>query len=222
VDHRLVGDDHVVGGATADVDHGDGGAQTLLGEGDLAAFVGDDMVVPGGQGLGDDVMEGDGCGQATVDGIDGLLEARALLLHGLGTLAAVLEVEGAHRQAGDGMDRVASVLGLLHPVLDDDPVQSGEGVAFEVGRLAIDLASGINGVFGLVLGDLMLGLVEPGDIGAADTYARGNRHQPAVRERKLGEGIAVVEADADGFGAVGVRHCRLFVSLFGATAFGII
>jgi len=59
------------------------------------------MVIPGDQGLGDDVVEGDRCRKPPVDGVHGPLEVRPLLRHSLDALTAVLQIN-AFMQASKG------------------------------------------------------------------------------------------------------------------------
>ena len=53
----------------------------------------------------------------------------------------------------------------MQRMLNDGAVQTGEGIAIEMGRLAVHLADGEQRVIGLVLEHPLLAAVQPGDVG---------------------------------------------------------
>ena len=112
--HRLIGNHHEVGGPPADIHHRDGGGEAFGLELHALVRLADHLVVPGGQGLWDYLVEGDGRCQAPIDGLHRLLEAVALALQGTGPLAAVLELELTPSPADRGGEGfVSDMLGML-------------------------------------------------------------------------------------------------------------
>ena len=110
------------------------------------------------------------------------------------------------------MHRLSAEARLVQRMLHDGAIETGERVAIEMRGLAVDIADREQRVVGLVLEDPLLAAVQPGDVGAADARPRRNGDQPAVRQRHLGERIAVVQADADRFHLAGFRHAVLLVN----------
>ena len=209
VAHRLVGDHDEIGGPPTDVDHRDRHAESLGLELHATVRLRDDVVVPGRERLGNDLVERDRGGLAAVDRLHRLLEARPFALDDLQALTAVLEVEAADRQARYRMHRPPGESGLVQCMLDDRTIETGERIAVEMRRLTVDLADGEQRVVGLVLEHPLLAAVQPGDVRAADARPRRDRDQAPIRQGDLGERIAVVQADADRVLSLAIGHVRL-------------
>ena len=110
------------------------------------------------------------------------------------------------------MHRLSTEARLVQRMLHDGAIESGEWVAIEMRGFAVDIADREQRVVGLVLEYALLTAIQPSDVGAADTRPRRNGDQPAIRQRHLGERIAVVQADTDRFQLAGFRHAVLLVN----------
>ena len=79
------------------------------------------------------------------------------------------------------MHGLAGKARFVQGVLDDGPIETREGIAVEMGRLAFHLADGEQRVIGLVLEDSLLAAVQPGHVGATDPSTRWDHNQAPVR-----------------------------------------
>lgn len=139
VTHRLVGDHDEIRGPATDIYHRDRHAEPLGLELHTLVRVRDNVVVPGRQRLGNDLVERDRGRLAAVDGLHGLFETRLLALDDLQALTAVLEVKTADRQAGHRMHRPSGKPGLVQRMLDDRAIETRERVAVRMRRLPVHL-----------------------------------------------------------------------------------
>ena len=127
------------------------------------------MVVPGRQGLGNDLVESDRGRLTAINGPDALLEAFPLALDDLQAPTAVFQVEAADGQTGHRMYRPPGEPGLVQRMLDDGTVETRERVTVEVRRLTVHLADRKHRVIGLVLEHPLLTAVQPGDVRVPDS-----------------------------------------------------
>jgi len=118
MDDPLILHHHEIGGPPTDVHDGDGDGEPLLIQCRTPFLLNDHVVIPGGQGFWDHLMKGDGRGQSAVYRLRRLFETGSLFFQSLVALISVPEIEGTDRQAGDGVEGMASQPRLLQGMLD--------------------------------------------------------------------------------------------------------
>ena len=67
-----------------------------------------------------------------------------------------------------------------------------------MGGCAVDGADRIHSLFGFVLEDALLAVVDPGHTGFADPCPRRNGNQPSVRQGHFGKCVTIIKAHLDG------------------------
>jgi hypothetical protein len=167
------------------------------------------VVVPGSQGLGNDLVERNRGRLTAINGPDATLEAFPLALDDLQPLTPVFQVEAADGQTRHRMYRPPGESGLVQRMLDDGTAETRERVTIEVRRLTIHLADSKQHVVRLVLEHPLLTAVEPGDVRTANPCPRRDRDQASIRQSDLGERVAVVQADTGGIRGLAIGHTCL-------------